>query len=76
MKIRRIRLVLPPRMRHSAGADARTIADAVAGTLAKGGSVDGPLRVEVAGAGRPANHLRAGLAHAVNRALGARPRRD
>ena len=34
MKIRRIRLVLPPRMRGSAQGDARAIADTLASALA------------------------------------------
>ncbi|MCC0029723.1 MAG: hypothetical protein H6891_05415 [Brucellaceae bacterium] len=74
MKIRRIRLVLPPRMRGSAQGDARAIADTLASALAMHGDVHGPLRVEVPGAGRPPAHLRADLTNAVNSAAGAKRR--
>ncbi len=49
MRIRRIRLVLPARMKPRAGADARLIAEAAAEALANGGAVNGPLIVPGAG---------------------------
>jgi hypothetical protein len=65
MRIRRIRLVLPPRYRATAPADARQIAEAAAAALhAQGGSA-APAPVSIAGAGRPA----AALAREVARRL-------
>lgn len=49
MKIRRIRLVLPARMKGRAAADARQIAEAVGAALASGGAVSGPLVIPGAG---------------------------
>jgi len=49
MRIRRIRLVLPARMKPRAGAEARLIAEAAAEALSNGGAVNGPLIVQGAG---------------------------
>ena len=49
MKIRRIRLVLPARMKGHAAADARQIAEAVGEALANRGAVSGPLVIPGAG---------------------------
>lgn len=78
MRIKRIRLVLPPRLRNSASGDARAIADTLANALAENGGAgaNGPLRIEVPGAGRSPAHLRADLTRAVNSAISARRRGD
>jgi len=57
MRIRRIRLVLPPRYRTTAPADARRIAEAAAATLCERGASAAPAPVTVAAAGRPATAL-------------------
>lgn len=49
VRIRRVRLVLPARMKATAVHDARAIAEAAAEALARGGA--GPARVEVPGRG-------------------------
>ncbi len=49
VRIRRIRLVLPARMKASAVHDARAIAEAAGEALSQGGA--GPARVEVPGRG-------------------------
>lgn len=56
MRIRRIRLVLPARLRPCAARDGRAIAEAAAEALARGGRAPvGPLRIE--GAGRTGTAL-------------------
>ena len=76
MRIRRIRLVLPPRMRHGADGEARHIAETVAQALAENPSASGPLRIEVQGGGRPARHMAHDLAGAATRAVRASARRE
>jgi hypothetical protein len=76
VKVRRINLVLPARLRHSAHGDAREIAAAVAQALSRQGAVSGPLRIEVAGAGRPARHMTHDIAAAMHRAAGACTKRE
>ena len=76
MRIRRIRLVLPARMRPVADAEARHIAGTVAQALAGHGSVHGPLRIEVPGGGRPARHLAHDIAGAATRAVRTAARRE
>lgn len=71
MRIRRMTLVLPHRLRHMAEHEARRIAGEAAAELAKGGEATGHLRVEVEGRGLsgPA------LSGAVARSLAGRSRR-
>lgn len=76
MRIRRIRLVLPPRMRHGADGEARHIAETVAQALAGDGSAHGPLRIEIQGGGRPARHMANDIAGAATRAVRAAARRE
>lgn len=54
MKIRHMRLVLPPRMRASVQVDARVIAEAAAQALHGHAGVEGPVRVQIQAQGRPA----------------------
>ncbi|MCB4768048.1 hypothetical protein LGR54_05485 [Ancylobacter sp. Lp-2] len=68
MRIRRIRLVLPSRMRGAADGDARQIAETVARALLREGATAGTLRIEVNGAGRSAGHMAADLAGVASRA--------
>lgn len=75
MRIRRIRLVLPPRLRHGADGEARRIADAVAGALSKESGAVGSLRVEIHGGGRTGNHMAHDIAGATTRAARAVGRR-
>lgn len=58
MRILRARLVLPPRMKPTAAADARRIAETVARELHRHGAA-APARVALRteGHGRPARHL-------------------
>ena len=50
MRIRRIRLVLPPRLKPTAARDGRAIAEAAAEALAaRGAAPDGPLPMQGAG---------------------------
>jgi hypothetical protein len=76
VRIRRIRLVLPPRMRHDADGEARHIADTVARALANCPGAPGPLRIEVNGGGRPARHMTHDIASAATRAVRAAARRE
>jgi hypothetical protein len=57
MRIRRIRLVLPPRYRAAAPATARRIAEAAAAALCAQGASTTPAPVTIAAAGRPAASL-------------------
>ncbi len=75
MRIRRIKLVLPPTMRQGAARDAREIVAAVAQALSKHGGTFGPLRIETSGAGRPATHIAHDAAAATHRAAGASAKR-
>lgn len=75
MRIRRIRLVLSPRMRHGADGEARHIAETVAAALASQGGAGGSLSIQVRGDGRPAHHLAHDIASATARAVGAAARR-
>jgi hypothetical protein len=75
VRIRRIRLVLPPRMRHGADGEARHIAETVAQALAANPSASGPLRIEIQGGGRPARHMAHDLA-AATYAVRAAARRE
>ena len=76
MRIRRIRLVLPQRMRNGADGDARHIAETVAQALAGHGSAHGPLRIEIPGGGRPARHMAHDIAGAATRAVRAGVQRE
>ena len=76
MRIRRIRLVLPPRMRHGADGEARHIAETVAQALAWNGSTHGPPRIEIQGGGRPARHMANDIAGAATRAARGAARRE
>jgi hypothetical protein len=57
MRIRRIRLVLPPRYRATAPAAARRIAEATAAALWAQGARAAPATITLAAAGRPAAAL-------------------
>jgi hypothetical protein len=76
VRIRRIRLVLPSRMRHGADREARHIAETVAQALAGHGSAHGPLRIEIQGGGRPAPHMANDIAGGAARAVRATARRE
>jgi nucleoside-diphosphate-sugar epimerase len=76
VRIRRIRLVLPPRMRHGATGEARHIAETVAQVLADNPSASGPLRIEIRGDGRPARHMVHDLAGAATYAVRGAARRE
>ena len=76
MRIRRIRLVLPPRMRHGADGEARHIAETVAQALAAHGGAHGPLRIEIQGGSRPARHMANDIAGAATRAVRTAARRE
>lgn len=76
MRIRRIRLVLPPRMRHGADGEARHVAETVAQALAGHGGVHRPLRIDIQGGGRPARHMANDIAGGLTRAAGAAARRE
>ncbi|WP_111431114.1 hypothetical protein [Rhodobacteraceae bacterium DSL-40] len=71
MRIRRMTLVLPFRLRHMAEHEARRIAGEAAAELVKGGAATGHVRVDVQGRGLsgPA------LSGAVARSLAGRSRR-
>ncbi len=68
MRIRRIRIALPPRMKGTAAADARLIAETIATALHGSSAGGAPLRIAVDGAGRPARHLTHDLVGAAGRA--------
>lgn len=57
MNITHMRIVLPPRMRHSVQVDARMIAEAAAQALRGHGRIKGPVSVQVQGLGRPAKFI-------------------
>jgi hypothetical protein len=76
VRIRRISLVLPPRMREGADGEARHIAETVAQALAEHRTPHGPLRVEIQGGGRPARHMANDIAGATTRAVSAAARRE
>lgn len=57
MKIRHMRLVLPPRLRKTAAFDARTIASAAAEALHNAPLRDAHHRIEIQGSGRPVQGL-------------------
>ncbi len=60
-----MRLVLPPRMRSSAQSDARLIAEAAVKALYAQGASNGPVNIQIAGHGRPAQFLSQDVARAV-----------
>ena len=70
MRIARARLVLPARMKASAAADARQIAEAVAEALSSHAGPPARISIELPGNGRPARHMRFDLAGAAGRAAG------
>lgn len=73
MKILRARLVLPPRMKPTAAADARQIAETVARELSRhGAAAPARLALRADGHGRPARHLEHDLVVQTGRAVGAR----
>ena len=76
MRIRRIRLVLPPRMRHGADGDARHIAETVAQALAGHGGAPGALRIDIQGGGRQVRHMANDIAGGATRAASAAARRE
>jgi hypothetical protein len=77
MRIRRIRLVLPPRFRATARADAHRIAVAAAEALGAHGASAAPAPLTVAAAGRPAAALAREVAGRLAISAGAsRTRRD
>jgi hypothetical protein len=57
MRIRRVRIVLPPRFRATAETDARRIAAAAAEALCARGAWTAPAPLTVAAVGRPAAAL-------------------
>ena len=69
-----MRLVLPPRMRSSAKADARLIAEAAVKVLHAHGSSNGLVSIQIPGHGRPAQFLARDVAKAVRLQLQTRPR--
>ncbi len=60
-----MRLVLPPRMRSSARADGRLIAETAVKALDAHGVSNGPVHIQVPGHGRPAQFLARAVARAV-----------
>lgn len=70
MRIRRIRITLPPRLSGSAVMDARRIAEAVAGQLAAGPAAPPQLRVQLAGNGQNGAGLARATAHEIARSTG------
>lgn len=76
MRLRRLTLTLPARMRHSAPQDARRIAEAVAQSLhAQTGTPPSQIRLELQGQHKPATHLSHDVARATRDALSGKPGR-
>ena len=71
MRIRRIRLVLPPRLRATARADAHRIAVAAAEALGAHAASAAAAPVTVAAAGRPAAALAREVAGRLGTSAGA-----
>ncbi len=65
MRIRRMRLILPARMRDTAQLDAREIAKAAAHTLESTGVAKGQVHIRVEGHGRPAAFIAADVKRAL-----------
>ena len=76
MRIRRITLTMPPRLKTTANADARQIAETVAEAISAHGEASNRLSIEIPGNGRPARHMGFDLTSATNRALTASRRRS
>jgi len=76
MRIRRIRLLLPARMRGDGDGEARRIAETVAQALAAQPETHGPLRIEIQGGGRSARHMAHDIAGATTRAVRSAARRE
>lgn len=73
MKIRRVRIAMPVRLKGTAAADARQIAEAVARALEQGGTAPiGPLRID--GAGRSGAALALEVRARMRPPLGSRSR--
>lgn len=72
MRIKHIRLVLPPRMRGTALSDARTLANAAVRALENGQITGGT--VDIQGGGRPATLVARDIGRAAN-AIALMPRR-
>jgi hypothetical protein len=73
MRIRKIRIVLPPHMQASAAADARMLSTIVATTLMDHSAGAAPNTITMQGLGRPAHHLRHAMAAATRSAVGKKP---
>ena len=67
MKIRRMRFVLPARMRPTAEFDARMIAKAAARALPDTHAPDGSIDVQIQGGGRPAQLIARDISREVSR---------
>lgn len=65
MRIARMTIVLPARLRHVAEPEARRIAEATATQLALGGHRGGDIRVELSGNGLSGHSLAAVTARSV-----------
>jgi hypothetical protein len=77
MRIRRVHLVLPARMKAAAGPEARRIAETVALELwGHGPAAPSRLTLQVDGRGRSSRHLRHDLAAEAGRAVASRRRGD
>jgi hypothetical protein len=77
MRILRARLILPPRMKPTAPADARQIAETVARELQRhGAAAPARLAIRADGHGRPSRHLKHDLVAQTARAVAARRRGD
>lgn len=77
MRIRRLTLTLPPRMRGTAQQDARRLAEGLARSLqARGETLPADtLSVTVPSEGRPAAHLETPVARAALAAMSGKPGR-
>lgn len=67
MKIKRMRLLLPPRMSGTAHMDARLIAEAAARALQGVQKIHGPVRVQVKGQGQPAMQISQQVSRQIRR---------
>jgi hypothetical protein len=69
MRIKRVRLVLPARMRHSAHLDARLIATSAARALQASNARIDNVSTIVDGQGQPANSIARDVARATRREI-------
>lgn len=68
MRVKRMTITLPPRLRHLAEHEARLIAQQAAEQLARGGGQGGNIQVELPGNGLSGHSL----AHSVARGIGSK----